>query len=96
MGDGNLHFNIWPGPDCDMDEFAARGPELERAIDELTWSHGGTISAEHGVGQSMRRRLADQKSPVELDLMQTVKDALDPNGIMNPGKVIPERQESTT
>jgi FAD/FMN-containing dehydrogenase len=94
VGDGNLHFNIWPGPDCDLDEFAARGPELERAIDELTWSHGGTISAEHGVGQTMRRRLADQKSPIELDLLRTVKDALDPAGTMNPGKVIPYRSEA--
>lgn len=89
VGDGNLHFNIYPGPDCLVDDYDVKGPELERAIDELTWRFNGTISAEHGVGQAMRPRLADQKSDVELDLMRAVKTAIDPKGIMNPGKVIP-------
>lgn len=89
IGDGNLHFSVYPGPDADIDEYDSGGAELERAIDELTWEFGGTISAEHGVGQIMRDRLGGQKSDVELDLMRTVKAALDPTGIMNPGKLIP-------
>ncbi len=89
IGDGNLHFSVYPGPDADIAEYDSGGAELERAIDELTWEFGGTISAEHGVGQIMRERLGGQKSDVELDLMRTVKAALDPTGIMNPGKLIP-------
>ncbi len=89
IGDGNLHFSVYPGPDADIDEYDSGGAELERAIDELTWEFGGTISAEHGVGQIMRDRLGGQKSDVELDLMRTVKAAMDPTGIMNPGKLIP-------
>ncbi|MGI9608201.1 MAG: FAD-binding oxidoreductase [Acidimicrobiales bacterium] len=91
VGDGNIHFNVYPGPDADVDAFDARGADLEAAIDELTWSFGGTISAEHGVGQIMRARMSGQKSDVEIELMERVKAALDPAGIMNPGKVIPER-----
>lgn len=94
IGDGNLHFNIYPGPDADVSAFIAQGDALEAAIDELTWAFGGTISAEHGIGQAMRPRLAKQKSDVELDLVRAVKAALDPSGIMNPGKVIPARQGS--
>jgi len=89
VGDGNLHFNIYPGHGCDLDAYDAQGAELERSIDELTWKFNGTISAEHGVGQAMRPRLADQKSDVEFDLMRAVKTAVDPTGLMNPGKVIP-------
>lgn len=89
IGDGNLHFSIYPGPEADLDVYAARIDALEAAIDELTWEFGGTISAEHGVGQIMRERLGRQKSAVELDVMRAVKQALDPSGIMNPGKVIP-------
>lgn len=89
IGDGNLHFSVYPGPEANIAEYDGRGVELERAIDELTWEFGGSISAEHGVGQIMRERLGGQKSDVELDLMRTVKAALDPTGIMNPGKVLP-------
>lgn len=89
IGDGNIHFSIYPGADADAEAFDADGSTLERAIDELTWEFGGTISAEHGVGTLMRERLSHQKSALELELMRTVKAALDPTGIMNPGKVIP-------
>jgi len=91
VGDGNLHFSVYPGPDADIAEFDGGGSALERTVDELTWELGGTISAEHGVGQEMRDRLGGQKSEVELEVMRTVKAALDPMGIMNPGKVIPQR-----
>ncbi len=89
VGDGNLHFNVYPGPTCDVDEFDRVGPELEAAVDRLTWSFGGSVSAEHGVGQAMRQRVADQKTDVELDLLRTLKAALDPSGILNPGKALP-------
>lgn len=89
IGDGNLHFSVYPGPDANLEHYDERGTDLERAIDELTWEFGGTISAEHGIGQVMRTRLAGQKSDVELGLVRAVKAALDPAGIMNPGKVIP-------
>lgn len=89
VGDGNLHFNVYPGPTCDVDEFDRLGPELESAVDQLTWKYHGSVSAEHGVGQAMRHRVAEQKSTVELDLLRTIKSALDPGGIMNPGKVLP-------
>lgn len=90
VGDGNMHFSVYPGPGTDLEAYTERGPLLEAAVDELTWKFGGTISAEHGVGQTMRPRLARQKSDVELDLVRTVKAALDPKGILNPGKVIPQ------
>lgn len=96
IGDGNLHFSIYPGPDADLDVYAARIDALEEAVDQLTWEFGGTISAEHGVGQIMRERLGRQKSAVELDLMRTVKHALDPAGIMNPGKLIPADAPATS
>ena len=92
VGDGNLHFNIYPGSTADIDSFLERGEELRRAVDELTWEFGGTVSAEHGVGQIMRDRVAEQKTDVELDLMRAVKSVLDPTGIMNPGKVIAPRE----
>ena len=56
------------------------------AVDDLIWSLGGTISAEHGVGQDLLVRLAGQKSEVELDLMRRVKAALDPDDMFNPGR----------
>lgn len=93
VGDGNLHFNIHPGPDADVDAFIERGADLRGAIDRLTWEFGGTVSAEHGVGQIMRERVAEQKTEVELDLMRAVKKALDPSGIMNPGKLLPPIDE---
>jgi len=96
VGDGNLHFSVYPGPDSDLDYYDAMGPALEGAIDKLTWDFGGTISAEHGVGEIMRDRLAGQKTDVELDLMRTIKTALDPTGIMNPGKVIPSETASSS
>ena len=56
------------------------------AVDDLIWSLGGTISAEHGVGQDLLVRLAGQKSEVELDLMRRLKKALDPDDMFNPGR----------
>lgn len=89
VGDGNLHYSFYPGPDTDLDLFQRRSPAQVEAIDELTWANGGTVSAEHGVGQEMLDRVEQQKPAIELELTRRIKDALDPSGIMNPGKVYP-------
>ncbi|MDH3293282.1 MAG: FAD-binding oxidoreductase [Acidimicrobiia bacterium] len=90
VGDGNLHFSLYPGPDADLDRFDDAGAELVSAVDRLTWEFGGSISAEHGIGQEMRARLVGQKSDLEFELLARLKNTLDPQGIMNPGKVLPE------
>lgn len=89
VGDGNLHFSFFPGPQADMAAFERRSPALRDLVDELTWRFDGTISAEHGVGQEMRQRLVGQKPSIELELARTIKAVLDPHGLMNPGKVYP-------
>ena len=93
VGDGNLHFSLYPGTDADPDRFDAAGAEMVTAVDEMTWRFGGSISAEHGIGQEMRSRLLGQKSDIEFELLARVKAALDPHGIMNPGKVLPDSWE---
>jgi FAD/FMN-containing dehydrogenase len=87
-GDGNLHFNLSVPTGGNDDEFLARGPEVERAIEAVVRAFRGSISAEHGIGQLKRAQLAEFKSPVALAVMRDIKRALDPRGIMNPGKVL--------
>jgi len=72
----------------DKTAFLALWEPITRAIHELVASLEGSFSAEHGVGQMKRADMAAFKSPVELDLMRSIKTALDPNGILNPGKVL--------
>ena len=72
-----------------MTRFLAVRDELQERIDEATFALGGTLSAEHGIGQLLRDRIVRQKPPVEWDLMRAVKSALDPQGIMNPHKTVP-------
>jgi FAD/FMN-containing dehydrogenase len=90
MGDGNLHFNVSQRPGTDPAVFLARGAALEHAIFDLVDSLGGSISAEHGIGRLKKHEFARRADPVELDLMGTLKRALDPKGILNPGKVLEE------
>ncbi len=87
-GDGNLHFNINQAPDADRDAFLARGDAVKRAIHDLVRDFDGSISAEHGIGRLKVGELERYAPAVELDLMRAVKLAFDPNGIMNPGKVL--------
>ncbi|HEY1315573.1 MAG TPA: FAD-binding oxidoreductase [Steroidobacteraceae bacterium] len=87
-GDGNLHFNVSQRPECDVQSFLARGPALELAIFDLVERLGGSISAEHGIGRLKAAEFARRADPVELAVMHAMKHALDPNGIMNPGKVL--------
>jgi FAD/FMN-containing dehydrogenase len=90
LGDGNIHVvAIFPRDDyADPDHFAATLAEVNAVVDEIATSLGGSISAEHGIGQSNRRRLAAFKEPLALDFMRSLKAMLDPTNIMNPGKVI--------
>ena len=88
VGDGNLHYNIFPPPGADEAAFVARWHEIGTAVYEVVARHGGSISAEHGVGQLKRDLLPGVKDPVALDLMRVLKHALDPKGILNPGKVL--------
>jgi FAD/FMN-containing dehydrogenase len=66
----------------------ANAPVANRIVHDLVAAHAGSISAEHGIGQLKRGELARYKSALELELMRRVKDALDPQGLMNPGKVV--------
>ena len=88
MGDGNLHFNVSQRPGTDKAAFLARGRELEHAVFDLVDSLGGSISAEHGIGRLKVSEFADRADPVELSVMRDLKRALDPHGILNPGKVL--------
>ena len=88
-GDGNLHFNInLVDGAADAAAFKAREPAIRRAIHDMVAELKGSISAEHGIGRLKREELARYANPVELELMRTLKRAFDPNGIMNPGKVL--------
>ena len=88
VGDGNLHFNLSQRPGTDSAAFAAREPALKRAIHDLVASLGGSFSAEHGIGQLKVGELERYAPAAELLLMQRIKHSFDPNGILNPGKVL--------
>jgi FAD/FMN-containing dehydrogenase len=88
VGDGNLHFNLNQAPESDQATFLAREPVIKRALHDLVRELAGSFSAEHGIGQLKVEELERYASPVELDLMRAVKQALDPNGVLNPGKVL--------
>ena len=88
IGDGNVHFNISQPPGMTSEMFAARTEEINEVVYAIVISHGGSISAEHGIGQHKRARMTTVKSAVEMDLMKGLKRLLDPLGILNPGKVL--------
>lgn len=88
VGDGNLHFNVSQKPGAPTAAFLARAARLESAMFDLVESLGGSISAEHGIGRLKAAQLAQRADPVELATMRALKAALDPNGILNPGKVL--------
>jgi FAD/FMN-containing dehydrogenase len=88
LGDGNVHFNLVCPPGLAPDAFLAMAPELTRRIHDLVVSMDGSFSAEHGIGRLKRQEMSRYRGGVELDLMRAVKRALDPEGVMNPGKVI--------
>jgi FAD/FMN-containing dehydrogenase len=92
LGDGNLHYNVSPGAGRTGPEHAAaflalEGP-INRLVHDTVVAQGGSISAEHGLGVLRRGESARYKSAVEMKLMRAVKRALDPHGLMNPGKLL--------
>lgn len=88
LGDGNIHFNISQPVGADRAAYLARWTEMNRAVHDLVVSMNGSISAEHGIGRLKVEEMKHYKDPVELDLMHRVKAALDPQNLMNPGKVV--------
>lgn len=88
LGDGNLHYNVARGEAYTEQALLGLQDEIGSVVYESVHRHGGSISAEHGVGQLKRDKLPHYKDPVELALMKRVKQALDPLGLMNPGKVL--------
>jgi len=87
-GDGNLHFNVSQREGADRGAFLGRKAALEEAMFDLVASLGGSFSAEHGIGRLRVAQFARRCDPVELSAMRAVKRALDPKGLMNPGKVL--------
>jgi FAD/FMN-containing dehydrogenase len=88
IGDGNLHYNLSRPISLPDDAFIGQAAAANRVVHDLVARLGGSVSAEHGVGQLRRAELTQYKSPVEMDLMRSVKRALDPFDLMNPGKVL--------
>jgi FAD/FMN-containing dehydrogenase len=89
LGDGNLHYNVQAPPGLSGQQFLERH---EHAVNGIVYdavcARGGSISAEHGVGVLKRDELVQRKSPVALQLMRAIKAALDPQGLLNPGRVV--------
>jgi FAD/FMN-containing dehydrogenase len=89
LGDGNLHYNVQPPGGVDANAFLQ---EFEHAVNTVVYDavgeFGGSFSAEHGIGALKRDELAQRKPPVALSLMHAIKQALDPRGLMNPGRML--------
>ncbi len=88
LGDGNLHYNVAPPAGTSHHAFLAHQDAINRLVHDSVDSFAGSISAEHGIGALKRDELIRYKSPVELNMMRAIKSALDPLGIMNPGKIL--------
>ncbi len=88
LGDGNIHFNFSQPVDGARDAFLEQWDAVTGAINEIVADLGGSISAEHGIGLMKQHLMETIKSPVELDMMKALKQAFDPKGILNPGKVV--------
>jgi FAD/FMN-containing dehydrogenase len=88
VGDGNIHFNLTQADGADTAAYLSRWQEFNDLVHGIVRELGGSISAEHGVGRLKRDEITHYKSPVEIELMRTIKRALDPDNIMNPGKVV--------
>ncbi|MGH6931879.1 MAG: FAD-binding oxidoreductase [Dongiaceae bacterium] len=88
VGDGNIHFNLYQPENMAAGLFMSQQELLTRVTHNLVIAHGGSISAEHGVGQLRRAEIRRYKPAVEIELMRGIKQAIDPHNIMNPGKVL--------
>jgi FAD/FMN-containing dehydrogenase len=88
IGDGNLHFNVSQPMDVDAADFLRRAPAIEHGVHDIAHRHGGSFSAEHGIGKYKVEELLRFRTATELDIMRELKRTLDPRGIMNPGKIL--------
>ena len=91
LGDGNLHYNIFPPAGTNVVDYADIRGDLQQAVHRLTHELGGSVSAEHGVGRLKVNDIEVFGDPVKLHLMRQIKDTLDPQAILNPGAVLPEK-----
>ena len=91
LGDGNLHYNIFPPAGTNVVDYADIRDDLQQAVHRLTHELGGSVSAEHGVGRLKVNDIEVFGDPVKLHLMRQIKDTLDPQAILNPGAVLPEK-----
>jgi FAD/FMN-containing dehydrogenase len=88
LGDGNLHYNVAAPSGEDACAFLGKTPAINRIVHDRVVALGGSISAEHGIGQLKRDELRHYADPLDLELMRRIKSAFDPDGILNPGKVV--------
>lgn len=88
LGDGNLHYNVAAPPGWDGEVFLEQQRDINRMVHDAVFRFGGSISAEHGLGQYKREEILRYKPLIEMELMRAIKRSLDPLGIMNPGKVL--------
>ena len=91
LGDGNLHYNVFPSDGKNKKDYMHLRDAVKRAVHDLTASFEGSVSAEHGIGRLKVDDLARYSDPVKLEMMRAIKTALDPQGIMNPGAVLPRK-----
>jgi FAD/FMN-containing dehydrogenase len=89
LGDGNIHFHVRAGSHAAPDWYEREGAAITRMVDDLVTEAGGSISAEHGIGQLKRDEFARLAPPGRIHALRAIKHALDPLGIMNPGKLVP-------
>ena len=85
LGDGNIHYTVWPSKDDEKHK-----DKIMEAIENVVLTLGGSFSAEHGIGLSKLSSMERRKDRVALDVMRQIKNAIEPQGIMNPGKVLPK------
>ncbi|MGR3501680.1 FAD-binding oxidoreductase [Pseudaestuariivita sp.] len=88
LGDGNLHYNVFPTPGKARADYEAERPQVKRIVHDLVHGFGGSVSAEHGIGRLKVDDLERYGDPAKLAAMRAIKDTLDPAGIMNPGAVL--------
>jgi FAD/FMN-containing dehydrogenase len=89
MGDGNIHFNLEQPLDADPAWFLAQDHAIMDRVNDVVRKYDGSFSAEHGIGKLKPYMMPDWRGGAELALMRRIKDAIDPHGLMNPGKVLP-------
>ena len=87
VGDGNLHVNVMKPETMDKPTFLTKTKEADADMFALVKAHGGSVSAEHGIGLLKKHALAYTRTEAEISLMRAMKRLLDPNGILNPGKI---------